>query len=72
MLSKIVILALLLLGVWFLFFRKPLNIGSDDDENFVQCEKCSTFVEIKEAKFRRGKYICNKCLNKEKDANYWR
>lgn len=72
MLSKIIILTALLLGIWFLFFRKHGTNLTNDGESFVQCHKCLTFVELKNTKLKRGKYICDKCLKKDKNANYRR
>ncbi|ALV65547.1 PP0621 family protein [Campylobacter fetus] len=63
MLGKIIIFALIIAAIYFFIlskFRK--NKPSNSSENFVECDKCKTFVSINEAVLKNGKYICKECL----------
>ena len=33
-----------------------------EEQSFVECSKCDTFVELKDSTLRNGKYICKECL----------
>lgn len=63
MVTKILTLIIVLLLIYIAFFK---NRKKQDDtkqvQNFVQCEKCDTFVEAKEAVLSSGKYICKDCI----------
>ena len=40
-------------------FKKGEKITND----LIQCEKCDTFIDVKEATFYNGKYFCSEeCL----------
>ncbi|WP_024791916.1 PP0621 family protein [Lebetimonas sp. JS138] len=57
-----IIVFLIIIGVVYYMFRPNKKIKKDNDENeFVQCEKCKTFVLKKDAKFKNGKYYCREC-----------
>lgn len=63
MIAKILIVAVILGLVYFLFIKKltknrPKNSGDD----FVECEKCGTFVGLNETILKDGKYFCCECL----------
>jgi len=67
---KLLILAGLLYGVYFIFFKKA-NITRKTKEDFkkesetmVECQKCNTFISTNEALISNGKYFCSKeCLD---------
>ncbi|WP_024791424.1 PP0621 family protein [Lebetimonas sp. JS032] len=57
-----IIVFLIIIGVVYYMFRPNKKIKKDNDENeFVQCENCKTFVLKKDAKFKNGKYYCREC-----------
>lgn len=63
MIVKIIIFIAIIAIIYFFIIskfrsKKPIN----DGENFVECSKCSTFVELKESTLKAGKYICKECL----------
>ncbi|AII15353.1 hypothetical protein CIG11343_1475 [Campylobacter iguaniorum] len=63
MLGKIIIFALIVAIIYFFIvpkFRKKDD--KKDSQNFVECEKCGTFVSLDEAVLSSGKYICKECL----------
>jgi len=57
-------------GIYFLLFRKKKTIskptfkkGEKITNDLIQCEKCDTFIDVKEATFYNGKYFCSEeCL----------
>ncbi|NLK66041.1 MAG: hypothetical protein GX282_00975 [Campylobacteraceae bacterium] len=67
-----ILMVVLILGFIYLFivpsFRKSTKKDSKDDkkeiQNFVECDKCSTYIEINEAIMSGGKYICKECIRK--------
>lgn len=74
MLVKILALLAILFFIYIVFFKmqrgnieqKPKKTKkSASIENFVECERCSTFVELKDTVLRDGKYICKECIKKE-------
>ncbi|WP_033916169.1 PP0621 family protein [Campylobacter sputorum] len=80
MLVKILALLAILFIVYILFFKiQRKNVENNTKkrkknasvENFVECEKCSTFVELKDTVLKDGKYICKECIKKEQNADNW-
>lgn len=74
MLVKILSLLAILFIIYIVFFkikRGTIKTKSKNNkqnphiENFVECEKCLTFVELKDTILKDGKYICKECLKKE-------
>jgi len=64
---KLLLLIGVLVGVYYLFFKKKaLNPPSSDnsqEEAMIPCARCDTYVQIKEALMRDGKYYCShECL----------
>jgi uncharacterized protein len=64
---KLLLLAGVLVSVYFLFFKKKsLNPPSSDnfqDEAMIPCSACGTYVQVKETLIRDGKYYCSReCL----------
>jgi uncharacterized protein len=62
-LGKIIVFLIIIATIYFLFFKPKKNeIQNDLDENeFVKCENCDTFVLKKEAIKKNGKYYCKEC-----------
>ncbi|MFZ2889741.1 PP0621 family protein [Sulfuricurvum sp.] len=63
---KLLLLIGVLVGVYYVFFKKKAIMPPSSDnsqEEMVPCAKCNTYVQIKEALKRDGKYYCCKeCL----------
>lgn len=64
---KLLLLIGLVVGVYFLFFKKksltPPKTDKMNDETMIPCAKCNTYVQAKEALMREGKYYCSReCL----------
>ena len=63
---KFIILAGILYGVYYLFFRKPVITTTKkpdikkNSETMVECKKCEAFVSVNEALIVDGKYFCSK------------
>ena len=64
MLFKILAFLAVLILIYMAFFkkRKKSNDNSKEIENFVECDECGTFVEVKEAVLKSGKYVCDECV----------
>nr|MBP3724971.1 hypothetical protein [Campylobacter sp.] len=60
MIAKFVIFALIIAIIYFVFFKKPNKIKSAQD--FVECQKCKSFVSIDEMVLSNGEYYCKECL----------
>lgn len=61
---KLIIFALIAYLIYILFFKKGGVISSndkkdDDSETMVECEKCHTYISIKESIKENGKYYCS-------------
>jgi uncharacterized protein len=64
MILKLIILAGLIYGVYYFFFKKPI-LGKNSSSNMpsdtvVECVECSTYVSTEEAIIKDGKYYCSK------------
>jgi uncharacterized protein len=63
--GKIIIFLIIITTIYFLFiktYKKEIKKSDKSDENeFVQCENCKTFVLKKEAIEKNGKYYCKDC-----------
>lgn len=62
MIIKLLVLAVVLYGVYFIFFKKPnmLKGKNDDSETVVECKECGVYISTKEAIFKDGKEYCSK------------
>lgn len=54
-------------AVYFFFFKKkslsPPSNDNSQDEAMIPCAQCGTYVQVKEALMRNGKYYCSReCL----------
>ena len=66
MIIKLIILAVVLYGVYFIFFKKPDMLKAkekfDDSETVVECSECGVYISAKEAIIKDGKQYCsNEC-----------
>lgn len=71
-LPKLLVIALVIGAIYYLFFRKPAKkteetTGSGPSKKdkklediMVECAKCGTFVSSKEALIKDGQYFCSK------------
>jgi uncharacterized protein len=59
------IFLLIIIAIIYYFFKKSqistINNKSSDENEFVQCEKCKTFILKKEAIKKNEKYYCKEC-----------
>ena len=68
MILKLIAVAIVGLLIYKLFGGKLPTLGKTprekklDDDTLVECEKCSTYVTVKESIIVTGKYYCsNEC-----------
>lgn len=63
---KLLLLIGVLVGVYYLFFKKKKSIAPSDptqEETMIPCAKCGTYVQTKEALKKEGQYYCSReCL----------
>jgi len=59
--GKVILLVIIGIAIYF-FFIKSREVKKEDSEGeFVQCEKCKTFVLKSEMKEKNGKLYCKDC-----------
>lgn len=60
---KLILLAVVLYGVYFIFFRKPTSseksIENEDAQTVVECKKCGVYISAKEVLQRDGENYCS-------------
>jgi hypothetical protein len=67
MLFKILIFSVIILAIYIVFFKNKVKKNvSKNIENFVECKKCETFVDIKDAIISSSGYICSECVKDKK------
>lgn len=68
MLGKLLMLILVVAFIYLFIIPSFRKSSKNDDkkevQNFIECDKCGTYIDIKEATLSGGKYICNDCLRK--------
>lgn len=61
---KLLLLIGALSAVYFFFFKKkslsPPSNDNAQEEAMIPCAKCGTYVQVKEAFMRDGKYYCSR------------
>jgi len=67
---KLLLLIGVLTAVYFLFFKKksvgPSPRQDSQEDAMIPCAECGTYVQLKEALMKDGKYFCSKeCMEKE-------
>ena len=74
MLFKILVFLAVLIAIYLIFFKTFLKRGvkvctkkeEKEAQNFVECKKCGTFIEAKDAVISGGGYICEDCIKDKK------
>ncbi|EMG31528.1 PP0621 family protein [Campylobacter showae] len=70
MLFKILAFLAVLIAIYLIFFKTRVKGGAKkedkDAENFVECKKCGTFIEAKDAVISGGGYVCEDCIKDKK------
>ena len=74
MLFKILAFLRVLIAINLIFFKTRVKRGvkggakkeDKDTENFVECKKCGTFIEARDAVISGGGYICEDCIKDRK------
>jgi uncharacterized protein len=61
--GKLIFLILIGAGIYFFFIKNKENGKTDTEEEneFIACSKCGTFVLKKEMKEKDGKLLCKDC-----------
>ena len=71
MLFKILAFLAVLIAIYLIFFKTRVKGGAKkedkDAENFVECKKCGTFIEAKDAVISGGGYVCRECMQSKKE-----
>jgi len=72
MILKLLLIGALIVGVYFIFFKKKAPLMAerrnnkntkDDKDTMVECAECSVYVSLEEAIVSSGKYYCSQeCL----------
>ncbi|MBE3022394.1 hypothetical protein CCAL13119_05840 [Campylobacter sp. RM13119] len=64
MLGKIITLIIVFAVIYLVFFKmlRKKDSGNKEIENFVECDKCGTFVDMKSAVLSNGRYVCRDCI----------
>jgi uncharacterized protein len=63
---KILVLGLVLVLVYFLFFKKSRKeeevdqVTKNSDDVMIECSKCGTYISNKEAIIKDGQFFCSK------------
>lgn len=61
---KLLLLIGILVGVYYLFFKKkaikPSSFDQSSEEIMIPCAKCGTYVQSKEAFAKEGKHYCSR------------
>ena len=70
MLFKILAFLAVLIAIYMIFFKTRVKRGAKKEDkeaqNFVECKKCGTFIEAKNAVISGGGYICEDCIKDKK------
>ena len=73
MLFKILAFLAVLIAIYLIFFKTRIKRGvkgakkeDKEAENFVECKKCGTFIEAKDAVISGSGYICEDCIKDKK------
>jgi uncharacterized protein len=62
--GKIIVFLIIIAIIYFLFIKtnkKEIKKTEENENEFVQCEKCKTFVLKKDCIQKNGKYYCKEC-----------
>ena len=71
MLFKILAFLAVLIAIYLIFFKTRVKGGAKKEdkeaENCVECKKCGTFIEAKDAVISGGGYVCRDCMQSKKE-----
>ena len=56
--SKLILILLIIIGIYFFFIKSRKKEVEDE---FIQCDKCSTFVLKKDTILINNKRLCKEC-----------
>ncbi len=60
---KLIFLAVVLYGVYFIFFRKPniakKNSEIEDTQTVIECDKCGVYISSEEIINKNNKHYCS-------------
>jgi len=59
--SRLILILLIMIGVYFLFVKSRKKKIKEDESEFIQCDKCSTFVLKKDIILINNKRLCKEC-----------
>ena len=59
--AKLILLVLIIGGIYFLFIKSRKKKIKENENEFIQCDKCSTFVLKKDTKLINNKRLCKEC-----------
>lgn len=60
--QKFIAFSVIIFVLWFVFFKKRTK-KDENISDFVCCDKCKTFVDLKKIVKIDDKYICKDCEN---------
>ena len=74
MLFKILAFLAVLIAIYMIFFKTRVKRDvkggekkeDENAQNFVECKKCGTFIEAKDAVISGGGYVCEDCIKDKK------
>ena len=75
MLFKILAFLAVLIAIYLIFFKTRVKRGvkggakkgDKEAQIFVECKKCGTFIEAKNAVISGGGYVCQDCMQSKKE-----
>ena len=64
-----ILMIILIFAFIYLFivpsFRKSAKKHENKEvQNFVECDKCKTYIDIKDSVLSSGKHVCKECIRK--------
>jgi len=59
--SKLILILLIIVGIYFFFIKSRKKKTEENENEFIQCDKCSTFVLKKNTKLINNKRLCKEC-----------
>ena len=59
--SKLILLLLIIAGIYFFFIKSRKKKTEENENEFIQCDKCSTFVLKKDTILIDNKILCKEC-----------
>ncbi len=60
--GKIILFILIGIAVYFFFIKsREISDNKENENEFIQCDNCNTFVLKKEMQEKNGKLLCKDC-----------